>query len=286
LAPEQSVRTERTDQASWFRALKTPMLPLIHPRHRFVVLFSAKSACSSVVIWYLHAMGLAEAARSYSDWPHDFRTDRLYRRQDDADARAALLPGQVKVLRVVRDPLERAASSFRHALATGYAREAIQRALGVDTDVDGLSFERFVDFLEREDLQRCDPHHGVQCHPVERLRRPDMVIDVSRDNLFAGLNAFERLVGMPETDFAALRWIHELQARREVAAGEVAGDPYRLVLTRQQALRGPWPAGLLTAEARTRLEKLYAEDLRLYSPASYHPAQPIDPPDACKEPSN
>lgn len=285
LAPEQSVRTERADQAAWFRALKAPMLPLIHPRHRFVVLFSAKSACSSVVIWYLHTMGLLEAARSYSDWPHDFRTDRLYQRQEDADARTTLRPSQVKLLRVVRDPLERAASSFRHALGTGYAREAIQRALGVDTELEGLSFERFIDFLEHEDLRSCDPHHRVQCHPVERLRQPDMVINVSRSDLFAGLNAFERLVGMPETDFAALRWLHELQAKREVAAGEPPGDAYRLVLTRQQALRGPWPRGLLAAPARARLEKLYAEDLHLYAAASYDGPQPQTP-ERLKEPLN
>jgi len=38
--------------------------------------------------------------------------------------------------------------------------------------------------------------------------------------------------------------------------------------------------------ARARLEKLYAEDQRLYPPASYHPPQPIDHPERLKEPSN
>jgi len=33
-------------------------------------------------------------------------------------------------------------------------------------------------------------------------------------------------------------------------------------------------------------ENLYAEDVRLYAPAPYHPHQPIDHPERLKEPSN
>jgi hypothetical protein len=154
-------------------------------------------------------------------------------------------------------------SSFRHALSTGYARDPILHAIGIDI-AEGLSFERFIDFLEREDLQRCDPHHRLQWHPVEQLRRPDMVLDVSRQSLFEGLNDFERRVGMPLTDFQALRWIHELQAARAPLAGPGAADAYRQILTQEQAQRGPWPQGLLEREARVRLERLYADDIRLY----------------------
>lgn len=285
LAPEQSTRTNRVDQAAWQRALRARMLPLIHPRHRFVVLFFAKSACTSVVIWYLHTMGLLEGARSYSRWPHDFRIDRLYKRAEDREARASLRMSQVTVLKVVRDPLERAVSSFRHALATGYARESILAALGIDTAARGLSFERFIDFLEREDLQACDPHHALQWHPVERLRRPDVVINVSRGDLFAGLNDFERRLGMPVTDFSALRWIHELQASREAPTGETEGDTYRQVLTQRHALQGPWPRTLLTSEARRRLGKLYARDLRADEGADMmQPAESTPP--RHKEPTN
>ena len=82
--------------------------------------------------------------------------------------------------------------------------------------------------------------------------------------MFTGLNAFERSLGLPPTDFPALAWVHELQATRVPHSVDLGGDPYRLVLTRQQALQGPWPKGLITPEARARLERLYAEDLSLY----------------------
>lgn len=265
--PEASLRSMRAERHLWEQALKAVMRPLIHPEHRFVVVFSAKSACSSVVIWFLHTLGLAAEARAHNEWPHLYRIDKLYQRPDYLDARDRFGPDDVTVLRIVRDPVERAASSFRHALGTGYAREAIGRVLGVDTDIQGLSFERYIDFLETEDLDSCDPHHRRQKHPLEAVRRPDVVINTSRQNLFESLQAFERKLGMPSTDFAQMHWIHELQASRMPRSVPAQGDPYRMVLTRQRAQAGPWPLGLITPEARGRLERLYREDIQLYGPS-------------------
>ena len=154
----------------WQRALKASEMPLVDPLGRFVVLFSAKSACSTVVIWFLHVLGLAQEARAHSNWPHDYRIDKFYKRPDYLAARASIRPDTVKVLRVVRDPVDRAGSSFRHALGFNYARESIQQRLGVDIVASGLSFERFIDFLELEDLDHCNPHHRRQKHPLEAVR--------------------------------------------------------------------------------------------------------------------
>jgi hypothetical protein len=58
-----------------------------------------------------------------------------------------------------------------------------------------------------------------------------------------------------------------LQASRVPHSVLFEGDAYRTVLTVSQAQKGPWPKGLISAEARVRLEKLYAEDISLYCPA-------------------
>jgi Sulfotransferase family len=259
--PEPPDKAEK----AWRQALRKVERPLLHPQRRFVVLFSAKSACSSVVIWFLHTLGLAAEARAFSEWPHHYRINRFYAREDYLAARDALGPDDVTVLRVVRDPVDRAGSSFRHALGLSYARETIREKLGIDTDVQGLSFERFIDFLEMEDLDHCDPHHKRQKHAVEGLRRPDVVINASRQDLFTELNAFERMMGMPVTNFKELAWVHELQATRVPHSVNPEADVYRTVLTREQAQNGPWPKKLITPEARARLEKLYAEDMALYA---------------------
>ncbi len=237
---------------------------LVHPVHRFALLYSAKSACSTAVIWLLHTLGLADEARAYSDWPHDYRMEQFQR--SPAQLQAGRLPrDQVKLLRVVRDPLDRAASSFRHVVGTQYAVADIKASLGIDIESQGLSFQQFIDFLESEDLDRCNPHHRRQKNPLEAVRAADFIINASRQDLFAGLNAFERTMGMPITDFAALSWIHELQSTRVPHSVDMGPDPDRLVLTMRQARRGPWPKGLLTPTARARLEKLYAEDIALYA---------------------
>lgn len=258
---------EAADHAAkaWRKALRTVERPLIHPERKFVVLFSAKSACSTVVIWFLHTLGLAAQAREFSEWPHHYRINKYYAREDYLQAREDLGPDDVTVLRVVRDPVDRAGSSFRHALGLSYARDTIREKLGIDTDVDGLSFERFIDFLEMEDLDRCDPHHKRQRHLIEDLKRPDFVINASRKDLFTELNHFERMMGMPETDFKALAWVHELQATRVPHSVAHGGDSYRAVLTREHAQKGPWPKDLITPEARARLERLYAQDIASYA---------------------
>jgi hypothetical protein len=84
---------------------------------------------------------------------------------------------------------------------------------------------------------------------------------------FRSLNAFERSVGLPATELNSLHWIHDLQAAREARLDASTADPYRQVLTPDRARHGPWPSGLLTGEARTRLERLYAHDIHLYGDA-------------------
>jgi hypothetical protein len=265
--PPQPAPPPPVSLEAWRAALRETEKPLVDPLGRFVVLFSAKSACSTVVIWFLHVLGLDQEARAYSEWPHNFRTQKFYKQPDYLAARTSILPDQVKVLRVVRDPFERAGSSFRHALGTTYALADIRAKLGIDVPTAGLSFERFIDFLELEDLKECNPHHSLQKHVLEDVRPPDFVINASRQDLFEGLNAFERAIGLPETDFPALAWAHELQASRVPHSVLFEGDAYRTMLTVSQAQKGPWPKGLISAEARVRLEKLYAEDISLYCPA-------------------
>lgn len=257
VAPE---RTAHLRNGGWAEPV------LIHPQYKFVLIFSPKSACSSVVIWFLHTLGLAQEARAYDEWPHNYRIQKLMRSPAQEAARQLPL-SELKILRVVRDPVDRAASSFRHALGTGYARDQILAKLGVDIHQQGLSFQRFIDFLETEDLDKCNPHHRRQKHPVENVRPADFLINASRQDLFEGLNAFERIMGMPRTDFPSLAWIHELQATRVPHSVDMGAEPDRLVLDPSQARQGPWPKGLITPAARARLEVLYAEDIRLYAQA-------------------
>ena len=67
---------------------------------------------------------------------------------------------------------------------------------------------------------------------------------------------------------ASSPWVKRLEERYNKASDDFAGiaDLYTRRLKREQALNGPWPRydALLTPEARDRVSRLYAADLRAY----------------------
>jgi hypothetical protein len=244
--------------------------PLIHPGAKMIVVMSAKSACTNVVMWFFHHLGHAGAAADYHRWPHRYRGQVYYRSQLYRDARESDLSGYA-VVRVMRDPYERAASSYRHALTTGYANREMVALLGrPNWRVTGFSFSEYIDMLDRCDLRTCDIHHRLQRHPIEDALPVRHVINITTQDLYARLHEVEADLGLPRTDFRAIAWFNR-PSHREPPRRESAADAYEERFTQDTARNGPWPptAALLTPAARKRLAALYAVDLAAYpgSPA-------------------
>jgi hypothetical protein len=241
--------------------------PLINPAARMVVIFSPKAACSNIAIWFFHHLGHGEQARAHDAWPHRYRKQIYYGTELYRDASAGDLSGY-KVVRVIRDPYDRAASAFRHAIRTRLAERDIAQVLDDDTIArDGLSFADFLTFLERSDLTSCNPHFRIQRHPIEDVLPPDTVINISKENLMARLADVAHELGLPPAKPQMQDWMDELRGHNS-PAGEFPHDPdlFTRQLTRLQAANGPWPSSavLLTDDARRRLQKLYAVDIRSY----------------------
>lgn len=244
--------------------------PLIHPEARLIVVFSAKSACTSVIVWFMHQVGHAEAAQAYSNWPHRYRIDVYHPSSFHQDACRLDLTG-FRVLRVVRDPFERAASSFRHVLRHGNADEAFATFLGrSDIAEAGASFCEFLDVLDQMDLTTCNAHFRIQRHPIEHRLPVTHLINVSREDLYERLNQVEAELGLPITDFEQLDWLQRLDERRDRLVPKLdIPDAYAQRFSRQQANAGPWPPhrAFLTPAARERVARLYAADIAAYGPA-------------------
>jgi hypothetical protein len=240
--------------------------PLIDPRHRFIVIFSAKSACTNVLIWFLTQIGHHRAARDFHRWPHRYRMDVYYDSKLYRDALSRDFD-DFKVIRVVRDPFERA-SSFRHAVGFDFADRSINWRIGRrNMERDGLSFSEFLSFLERLNLQNCDPHFAIQRHPLEDRLKPDYLINVSRENLFDRLNEIEAELNLKRTSLRDDSWVRKLRYRDQpTLALENCEAIYTRRLTRQAARNGPWPRSdaLLTDDARRRIGALYAKDIACY----------------------
>jgi len=269
--------TETVRLAGWGKRRKIKQLmrigppPLIHPGARAIVVFSPKSACTSVVIWFLHQIGHAQRAREHHHWPHRYRIDLYYASEHYRDA-CRLDLTDFRVVRVMRDSFDRAASSFRHLLRSRLPDETLAELLGrSDAAETGVSFCEFLDMLERIDLTTCDEHHRIQRHPIEDLLPVTHLINVSTEDLFVRLNQVEADLGLPITDFDELEWIHSLDRRRNRFDGKLnTADAYNVRLTRTNARRGPWPPyrALLTAPARERIARLYAVDIAAYGQSS------------------
>jgi hypothetical protein len=249
------------------RLLWTDPRPLVFPRKRAIVVFSPKSACTTVVIWFFHHLGYTAAARDYSSWPHRYRTDVYYksgryRRAYERDL------SKFSIVRIVRDPFERAVSSFRHVQKGGLADKVMAKVLGRrDMGTAGLSFSEFLDFLEHCNLETCDPHFRIQRHPIEDRLPTRHLINASTENLLTRLNQVEADLQLPITDFDKLEWLQKISRKHShVDAPSVPLDAYTHRFSREAAQSGYWPpySAFLIPKARERLARLYATDVKAY----------------------
>jgi hypothetical protein len=265
---------------AWVSAYLAPERPLLDPDHQLMLVYSRLAASTPAVLWFLQRMGIAPPPHARREKPQAGLEAGLFRRPDVVAA-LQVPPHAWTLVRVVRDPLERAVSGFRQALATGYVRAAMLDTLGIDIDRSGLSFQQYIDFLESEDLDRCHPMHRRQMHPVERLRTPDFLINVSRQDLSEQLSEVESKLGLVPTDWAALRRHEAPRAKLRGRMAPSLSKPDEVRLTRHQAQHGPWPTHLLTQRAVSWLKDLYAEDVSAYgAPARDADGAPHDRADA------
>ncbi len=158
--------------------------PYSHPDVPFIMLWSQKSGCTAVLKWHLFHAGLLQEALAYrSDHTslniHHFqnqwvRDHRGHRRRTQRQ----MVRGTKPVLNFMRDPWQRAYSSYLHSYSPGMLR--LQRR-GIENNairlrrqiLEGLygpetplateySFTDYLRWLELQDPRTLNPHHSTQ----------------------------------------------------------------------------------------------------------------------------
>lgn len=248
--------------------ITSPPIPLINVDKNLVVLWSPKSACTTVYVWFSYISGFAEDVRDYSTWPHRHRIEQ-YRRSDLYNESAVNGMGTAKFLRIIRDPYGRAVSIYRHALQTLFADKDMERySNGKISAEEGYSFQSFLDMAATLDMPHVDIHFRPQVHVYESQRKADRVINISKQDLFTELNAFEADVGIPKTNFEDLDWLHELEGKRKAKQEPMKGEALdHFAFTRQQVKKlheFPSYGQLLTPEAKQKIEAIYKADFDAY----------------------
>ena len=243
--------------------------PLVNTDAGLTVLWSPKSACTTTYVWFAHVSGFSNEVREYAAWPHKHRQEvfnlsALYERSILGDHMSN------KVLRVIRDPYSRAVSIYRHALQTHFADSEVAKFQGGAHSLDrGMSFQDFLDMLATLNMQAVDIHFRPQYHPYEEVRKADVVINISKQDLFTELNRFEEQNGYPRTNFSDLDWLKKLEHKRKAGQDEMQGDALDTVAFNKNQVsklhQFPRYDQLLTPEARQKIESIYKIDFDAYS---------------------
>ena len=245
--------------------LRLAPVPLVDRDRQVIVIWSPKSACTTTYVWFSHLCGFGHELDDYRGRVHAHHL-HVYRKSSRYSASVAADTGGYHVVRIIRDPYIRAVSIFRYALITHYADSSLAEA-GLDFE-KGISFRTFLEFLARIDMRRANIHYRPQLHPLERERKPDTVINITKSDMFAALNALEARMNWPHTDFPGMAWLHEYEGGRKARSDPFDGaDLDLLPLVRSRRIRhSPFPTydQLLTPAARRDIEAIYAADFEAY----------------------
>lgn len=265
------------------QALQT-RVPHWHPDVPFLVAWSQKAGCTSVLKWFLFQAGLLEDALRYSDSDpgldiHSyemqvFKAETGYRR----GVQQALQVG-LPVLNFLRCPFQRTFSAYVHLsnrFFINFERKGIesmglrtrQRLLrhvyGDEVSIEyPVSFLDYLGWLEAEWETQDDPHHLPQhsaiyaCPGIEHFRLEDFDRVVAELEQRFGLKSSRGKVfgsghhrpKSPVADRAALRLL-------ERALPLNPSPQFRLPRVTRELLAG--------TEFEARIQRLYAQDIALY----------------------
>jgi len=226
------------------------------------VMWSPKAACTTVITWAFQHNGLLKEALAFSPWIHRYRLRDYQKTERYLDRLRHLNAHSRYVVKVVRNPFERAVSSYVHAFRHDYEDTALREMLQRPVDrQQRFSFREFVRLLERSNLNRCNPHHRVQSTPLERHvlfgLTPHRTIKIE-DGLEQALGEIERQFNLPRTDFddPVFRSHHHTSRATTAELAADRTDLWEPVL--------PPASAFYDDDLVARVAQLYAEDFRRY----------------------
>ena len=244
--------------------LQAPGFPL-------VLLFSEKAGCTSLTKWFLFHIGKLDEATAFHPWVHRYRKAVLCRQPGyEWQSLRLLLLRQKPIVKLVRNPYDRAVSSFLATLggASGGNREswagkfvAAARAHAGKPAADALSFDDFLGYLAttgtgRDRLEK----HIARQHMAGEERRIDRIIRLER---------FADEIRQLETEFNLARSPLDLittSRHHRSATRPATASAADLEITSVQVRKGDVPGkdAFYTAKTRRLVRQCFAADFEAY----------------------
>jgi hypothetical protein len=181
--------------------------PLHHPEFPFVIFWSEKAACTTIVKWFFLQVGLLDQALAFNSWVHDYE-NKIYKAQAGYyEALQARLRAGVPCIKFVRDPYARAYSGYlelsRPLVLAGeahWARKARAQLLadliGTSAELEyAFSFRTYLRWLATRDMNGLDNHLREQYVPRDEFF--DMKV-LQIEELAAVFSMLEDEYGLPQ----------------------------------------------------------------------------------------
>lgn len=251
------------------------LLPLYSEKFPIVLCYSAKCGCSTVLKWFLEQNGLLEEAIKFDPWIHNYREKVLQSRknykQQCMDIFLSDNPGKI-IIKVVRDPMKRAVSSYLHFLRYGAPEnnwvlvEQVQQwkhETGL-CNQKGISFIQFLNFIKKEKNKNeiLDPHISDQ---YQENQDPKVREYITIENIGVRIKQIELKYNLRKTNIDSLsQSIHHNSSTVNNLWPEDASN-YPAVHDDLVRLGNPNSEIFQNSKTKNLIEKIYIKDITLYS---------------------
>jgi hypothetical protein len=239
---------------------------VIDEKHRLVMLFTPKAGCTRAVIMMFKHMGLLDEARAYSPWIHDYRSRCKFVIVPERH----LYSGDYFVFKVIRNPYDRAVSSFINAVE--YSRSKYTNSNSSCPLLKTPTFVQFLELLDRTNFftkEYVDPHQNHHCRPQYVPGEEEYVRKYVRiENGQADVDDINREYGtaldIENVDLELLP--HHQKRTSTIPLSDLSNVPF-------DQLPRPLPASYCAfyadPRARALVERMFADDISRYGYSFY-----------------
>jgi hypothetical protein len=250
-------------------------MPLHHPRVPFAVAWTPKAGCTSLTKWFLFHTGDLTEALQHAKWIHRYRIEVFEARDGyGAELLDLVSTGSKPLFKLVRNPYDRAVSSFLHVLAAmeqrrlNRGRRLPLRAQAMFTEAGfgtAISFRQFLETMKSNGLR--DNRINQHLNPQYRRGEESMVSRFIRlENFDNEIRALEREFALAVSPLDLItRSAHH--RRKSNGKGECLADT---VFEPGSIMREETPAyeSFYNERTRTLVRELYDDDFGHYGYAA------------------
>jgi len=245
--------------------------PLHHHAMPVAFLWTPKAGCTSLVKWFFFQIGELDAALSYNPFVHRYRKDVFMKR--DGYLREGLdliVAGEVPVIKLVRDPYDRAVSSFAQLLKLQSnsesewprkVRAGILDKIGETAPPGCLSFRQFLHGVAAIGASSAilSRHVAQQFREGEEQMRDRLI---RLENFDAEITGLEREFGLKSSPLADLTDSRHHRRKIMSSAGSLA---CRMVSSADfPEMATPSYDAFYSDETRRLVAAVYAADFSAY----------------------